>query len=478
MHLKILISILLNLLPIICLAECDWFITQPDVASETVKQELPKKGKNYLIRLIYESSFRSVVFNGLVERDNEILAEFIDTMPNGDKIRRQVHQNEIAEWRRTETTIVKASNLLFKILEWPMEQIISATTFSKLLFKPYFLLAKNEEAVKVVGDLLSSKASAKLIADRLKNFDSYMIDLGFNRPEVTRILLGRNSILPSLIGPFSMSWSTLNLWTGRSAQPVIAINPILWRTQSLTDEGALYHERTHSILHRSYKKVSFINRFLAFQEAFADFFAAHFTNDPVIGMDAMQSGKSIRNIGNGNQDNYGRGNSQNIFLDVKKDSYHNDSMVPSNIMWKLRNLIGISSIDDHIKSLIDNLNKYYTSYENILSREGKKTDDKAQLFLYNVEYFLAVIFMSSSNWSSKVQVEKLIREVANDLKLPSNRLDLIASSLTISDRESFAYEAPEDTFMINAYIAISTVAGVIIEASVISYLYNELSVFF
>ena len=46
-----------------------------------------------------------------------------------------------------------------------------------------------------------------------------------------------------------MSVPSINIWNGvKNAQPIIAMNPIFFRTEVVKDDSALWHERTHSVL--------------------------------------------------------------------------------------------------------------------------------------------------------------------------------------------------------------------------------------
>lgn len=410
--------------------DCNRFLSNIK-APKDAKSKLPKINTFYRVQFKGDPVIYTAYFMGLVEVDGEIKAKF-----STGSWKQKIHfagENDIFEWREWNP---KLKTGLGALISFPIEQLIMAKTMGNLMFHKYLDLAQNEEAVEVVGELLSSKSVGQNIADRLQKFDYWLTASGFKRPKLTRVVIaGKRLLFPNLVGPFSLSWPSLNIWRGGDGGvPVIAMNAFFYSRSLVDDESVLYHERTHSVLHRTYNKEAFVNQDDALQEAFADFFAAHFTNNTNLAV--ASNGKPMRNIRNRSA-HYISDDYRESLFDVDKDSYHDNSLIMSNLFWRLRKTIGVEATNQILKSLIDNLNSYRDSYERLLKLETNKklTKDPRQLFAYNMEYTLSVIIKMSKDWSSNKEVRLMIEDFNKDMNFTMDRLDHVAAILQPSNQD-------------------------------------------
>jgi hypothetical protein len=216
-------------------------------------------------------------------------------------------------------------------------------------------------SVQVLGKLTASKQVGLELANEVTVYDTQLKGLGFRLPDKTNIVLNDRPLLPNTNGPFSVSWPLTILGRG-SAENTIAMNPFLYRSTAARDLSVLRHERTHSILHASYADDAYVNSSSMTQEAFADFFSAHAENNPVIGKAAISRNTAIRNIetreAGGDLRGPGvKGSTQRVSLmDVTGSGYHNNSLIISNALWRVRQAIGPETMNAVIKPIVDDLN--------------------------------------------------------------------------------------------------------------------------
>ncbi|OQW49141.1 MAG: hypothetical protein A4S09_03500 [Proteobacteria bacterium SG_bin7] len=355
----------------------------------------------------------------------------------------------------------KIVEFIFKVIQFPIELLQEAHIYSKLVFKFFRTLAQNENAVTVVGHLSASQETGQAIANNIQRFDSSMTQMGFARPEKTTVVVS-GSVSAPLTGPFSLSIPTYNIWT-RKSEPIIVMSKLGWSSEIIKSKSVLYHERTHSILNATYSSKSWINRNPAIQEALADFGAGHISNSPVIG--EVNSGDFIRDIQKRNT----RSSKIKTLLDAENESYHNNSMIASHILWRLRQIIGPKKIDMIFKSIVDNLNLYRDSYDEILRSEGHVAKDKKQDFIYDIEYLMSVILKTEDTFGP-YPIRKEISDLCETFSFSIERIESIASRLTRSN-EDFSFK-PGETFKESIWVHTYAAAGIIGRAFLLYWIFS------
>ena len=245
---------------------------------------------------------------------------------------------------------------------------------------------------------------------------------------------------------------------------MIALKPIFWKTSLTKDESILYHERTHSLLHRTYNESAYINRNSALQEALADFTAAHLRNSPEI---APDKNGALRNIETREAQFLGDNSVRNDLLDVKRDSYHENSMIISNILWRMRSTIGAENTSLIYKPLIDSLNSYRDSYDAILKKEGRESEDALQKFAYDVEYTLSIILKQSKTWNRPEIVEALVKDISREFDISFQRIDSLSARVTASDK-NYDYVDSLNMFQ-TIYVTASGLTGFVVQSAFIAW---------
>jgi len=376
----------------------------------------------YSIHLKNTTSIKKVEFIGIEERPETLEIILVYKYLNDD----QIHEvdskkvSSLSKILKNEEKIAKTG----KLIELP----IVASELSKIIFKPYKKLA-SRESVEVVGTLLTNKKLGETILDNTLKFDESMTQLGFTKPSSTRIIINDKPLLPNLAGPFSLKPSSINLWDGKSKK-VIAMNPIFRKTNVIKSETVLYHERVHAILYRTYSDKAFINRSNTFQEAFADFISANFSGSPQIGLDATKKGVAIRDIEKRTTSSKKKINNVSK---ITGHGYHNDSLLVSNLLWKIREKLGVEETSRQIKPIIDNLNSYDRSFAtNESTSTLSKVEEKRQRFLNDFVFFLATLKKMAQQNPTLKSLEDIADESIKELSLNSEQVEEVFHNLNPS----------------------------------------------
>ncbi|RYZ69657.1 MAG: hypothetical protein EOP05_14500, partial [Proteobacteria bacterium] len=151
----------------------------------------------------------------------------------------------------------KPKSLSSRLIEAPIGQFAIAKKLSQLMFKPFKTLAPATNRLEIVGNWTASKEAGALLSQDLTQFDTHMESFGFQIPAMTRIVISDRPILPDLIGPFSLSAPTVNIWKGLKPKPSISMSALLYNVGSAKSRTVLFHERMHSLLHATFVENSF-----------------------------------------------------------------------------------------------------------------------------------------------------------------------------------------------------------------------------
>ena len=300
---------------------------------------------------------------------------------------------------------------------------IQANKLRRLMTFPYKPIAKIDE-LEIVGTWFTKKKLGKKVAEQITEFDEQMLSLGFLKPDKSRIIIRDKVILPTFMGPFSLNTPTYNLWS-REFKTIISMEPVNWR--STVKESVIKHERMHALLHRTYSNESFINKSNTFQEAIADFAAAHNTGSPKIGF-RNNSGDGVeRDILNRTSKVNDAVEYRSDFMSITGDGYHEDSLLVSHFLWKMREKMGAEELSRVFKPLIDDLNAHYKNYIKLSGSEAVSAP--AQKFIYEMEYFLSIVKKKSIEQEELKNIAPLIDDYIDELGLSKNKIYEYAHSL-------------------------------------------------
>ncbi len=418
-------------------------IEKSNIEEARVYSWLLKPESIYTVHIKNDSFLKKVTFlEARYNNNDEILIDFTD-LKDGKKITYKSHEIfSIGKIGKNEKKLRKVNN----VISLP----IVASEMSKIVFKPYKKLVSHK-SIEVVGGVLTNKALGGNILNNTIKFDDSMEGLGFIKPESTRIIINDKPILPNIAGPFSLKFPAYNVWT-RESKKVIAMNPIFWKTNVIRNESVLAHERVHAILHRTYNSQAFINRSSAFQEAFADFSAAHFLNDPQIGMDAQKPGVAIRDISKRTSSNK---KTIDKITKVSGSSYHDDSLLISNLLWRAREVLGVEKTSEILRPIIEDLNNYRWSSLNYELLYLPKVEGKRQRFINDFEFFLAVLQKRGREDSSLSALKDLVDDSVKELSLDAQKIQNLSLSLiTPLTHQSFEFSSKNEmkqSIMVGVY---------------------------
>ena len=333
---------------------------------------------------------------------------------------------------------------------------ILAEQFSRIMFKPFKTIFKSG-TLEVVTNMTSKAVGIAELAKKLESFDEKMVQIGFQKPEKTRIVINDNPIVPSMTGPLFIKAPMLNIWRGRM-ENLIVMNPFMRKTAITKAPGALFHERSHSFLFRTFKRTSFINETQTFQEAFADFLSARFINDPIIAK--VENNQVIRNISIAKP---------NITMSRHME-YHDRSVFISSLLWNARTRLGDEKFDALLLPILENLNQYRSSFLKLESAKIKSAIDHTQLFIYDYEYFLSIMLKTFSEHQEEEEGIKLVRDYVKKFELNLAEIYRIEKLLQQSS-ESFAYDGRGEFNQTLLLMGLGT-AGVAVEGYLIYELLN------
>ena len=302
-------------------------------------------------------------------------------------------------------------------------------TRGRLILMPQFLLT-SVPGIEVVGSRwTSSRELVDQIVQNLVAFDHMMEGLGFTRPTLTKVLLIDKTLLPNLLGPASLHENIFNLWHASKANNLILMQPIFYSRYILEQSSTLLHERTHSVLRKTYHSNSYVFSNHPIQEALADFLAAHYRGEPIIRI----------------LPTWDRDISLNPTLPLHKNgtTSHDKGKQLAYVLWKLRGHMGKEEIEPLIKPFIDNLNRYYDSFRPHPWKIEKKL--KAEY-----GYFVAVLKKTLQEEGH--QMNGFFNEVVSDLGLDISTVDDIADSLVRSDQDFNMPPNGDKTYLAFNYI--------------------------
>lgn len=295
-------------------------------------------------------------------------------------------------------------------------------------------------SVQVIGKLSASRKVGIELVNEVTAYDSQLKGIGFRLPDKTNIVLNDRPLLPNFSGPVSHTFPLTILGRG-AAESTIVMNPILYRSTVTRDLSVLRHERTHSVLFATYARDAYINSSLITREALADFFSAHAKNNPEIGKAAMNRNSALRNIetreANGDiKGPGGKGATQRTSLmDVLGGrNSHNDSLIISNALWRVRQALGSDTMTAVIKPIADDLNLHRGS-ATIIGAEGTAEYAKSE-----IQYNLASIKRTLSDRGLTDGVRQIDR-LADELGITARRLSEDSNRLT--RQGDFAYRGSE-----------------------------------
>jgi hypothetical protein len=216
------------------------------------------------------------------------------------------------------------------------------------------------------------------------------------------------------------------------------MQPVLWSKKTLTEPSISFHERAHSVLYRTYSGKAFVNQNKTVQEALADFTAAHITGSPVIGQGAML-GKDLRNVET--RTNGLEKKSVDSLLSIRAGiNAHDDSMLFSNILWRLRQKLGPEKMSSALKPMIDDLNRHHDSFlELSKAKQATGKVDARQKTIDEFEYFLASLLKSSETLGIHNEVAPEIQKAVAELHLDETKIDALSKGLARS-KDTYAYD--------------------------------------
>ena len=319
--------------------------------------------------------------------------------------------------------------------------------FCEMAFTPFKQIASlsHLEAVASRSIAPALKELAEKIIKTMHTFDQKAQQWDFVVPDSNRVLFWkRKREDPGIFsGLHYYKTPVFNLWRGKT-QSVTIFGIVSGELENVlriaNDQSVLFHERAHAFMLRTYNLKAFINNNIAFQEALADFFAAHALNDPrilPIGEDT-----SSRNIST--KSHYVESLEQTLeainLTDVSEYDPHFNSLLISNVLWKVRETIGTDRMSKMLRPLTDGLNRYRNSFEakfmdfevlKGIENPEKYIDyvDYRDKFANDFQYFLAVLKRTAKDTGNFIKVDQVITRIVDDLNLYEGRIDYIAGHI-------------------------------------------------
>ena len=330
---------------------------------------------------------------------------------------------------------------------------------------PYtrLLSSRGVEVLGVPGNLSdNSRELAEKIANNIHDFDHTMTSLGWEKPSSTRVVVAANSRYPGLPpGPFCATPPIRNIWRKKCDNMIFMTSNQYQHQQNsrmVRSASVLLHERAHSFFGKNYGKnyndETYIRRNSMFNEALADFSAAHHLNDPGImkGIISDEDGTPLRDI----KERFTlfvlseTDEKIHTILQASRDNYHYDSLFFSNVLWRIREYIGEDKIAQIYKPFVDNLNRYHHDHKQHLKRVRKTYSDNetllssltfklnaAQYLLTHFEYFLAVLKKTVQETTEHSKVEEVVDEVVAEFGLNPDSINSIYKTLGTNQNNSF-----------------------------------------
>jgi hypothetical protein len=407
--------------------------------------------KNFEENKIYEFKFRNsnVIIKGkyLGKKINEngIVTITILNLEN-NKIITDLRPFSIQDFIPVIEQVAVKKKLLSKVIASSLE----TEQFTKLIFKPYKIFSKRN-SIEYAGSFNTNAELATKMIDAVEKFDLSMGQVGFTKVEMTRIIFNDKPTLPSLVGPFYMKAPVRNVFSFQKKSHIV-MNPLMLNSELVFDESVLLHERAHSFLKRSYNQASFINSKMVFQEAFADYYSGAFLNTAVIGK--RKNDNPIRDF----TKIYTR------LLGTSEVDPHGNGLYVSSLMWQIREKIGQEKSLEFSKNLIENLNIFYEPFVKSELLRYASVRTRKQLFLYDFEYFLAVLKYTLKDYKEDEAISYLNSTVLHGYGFDLNNVNKIMNNLT-ADTKKFHYDSNfQSTEVIQIYG--SALKGFAVEAAI------------
>ena len=417
----------------ICLENVAVQITTP--SEKLVPSELVK-GEEYLLQTKGQSKLTKGIFTGLEKlkegstyltfqigygKEAKIFSYLPGELHDIDWIKKKSFIEESNE-NDPQKELIKKAIIAF----------MDGHELSEMTFSPYKKLAKNK-SVQVVGGMFSEAKNAKSTIDSLNYIDEQLESGGFKLPVATRIIMVEKPILPSLQGPYFIRPPIWNMFDGKTASTIMLHTSGYNDTLTL-EPAVLAHERTHNVLRTTYSNDAWVSRNSGIQEALADFVAAWLYQKPSLFKDAKKT-KLLRDI---EKRNTGK-KEEDSLLRVSLEA-HDRSVFFSHVLWGLFKDIKAKDL----KAIIDNLNLYRDDYDR--THETSSIDDvklkQRQVYLYDVEYFMAMMHKSikqvfNHDTAQKAQATAEWEKLTNSLGLDVKKTEQLGDGLAAVEHSSY-----------------------------------------
>lgn len=391
---------------------------------------------NYIILTKGQSSLFAAQYAGTEIKDGNRMYKFKNLINEEQTL--YYRDKDIVSIKTAPSSVAsnKKQNLFLKMIKLEFFNFLAQRRKATRHLDASFRLAKASSTIEIYSHPFFSRKKAKHIAEKINEFDQMMESLQFKIPKLTRVIVGRRKLL----NLFEGSYATANFIPikGKSSR-IITLEPEFFNLNAREDQSIYLHERTHTILFENYHYTTGLFKHSFFHEAFADFFSAHFNNNPSIG-----TAKSpIRNIETKQAFSGSSIHNRDHIIDMTS-SYHNNSMLLSNIIWKLRQKIGVEGINSILKPYIDEMDthiNYYSKFK-YYQHQNKTPYTYESIML---EFALAMLF--KMNQTDRFVENSFILNEAEKIGFSKNNIINLASELNI-------YKAAHKTLPNNDYRAI------------------------
>lgn len=423
------------------------------LVNQIVKEDSPKellhkhleKSASYAIVLNDQSQTLYLNYRNTIEENGEIVLIF-QKLSKDDVIRsdqvKHIKLKDIFALKKTKLsskpkseTINPLAYIFSPLVIVPI--LTNIIGWGNLMFRPYKSLIKNQSIEIVSKNIFAGKKikeQAKHILEEFSSYDKIMNEAGFYSPKSSKIVLLKQSQFLKTFDSQVIPFDILRIKNGY--QHFSFLNPLLSIKNLNFGNTIMIHERTHSLLRRTFKFNAFILRRSVFEEAFADVLSAHFYNNPKIGMDAITQGKELRNLETNISYNIdGKIFSANSILDLDHKNQHDISLFASTLLWKIKKSNNSNSFYKIMRSLADELNNHYDSFSN------SKYIDFDKLVYSDLQYFMSILYKLSLEDQSFKTYNELITDHIKSLNLDLDQLKQIASSLE-KTKKDYQYEGP------------------------------------
>ncbi len=250
------------------------------------------------------------------------------------------------------------------------------------------------------------------IVDELTGFDAHFEALGFRIPEITKIVVQQNTLIPAS-GSYVVNYPLPTSCRGCLKQ-MMRLAPVNHDRRWVTDRFVLFHERTHSFLVATYGLDSYLNSDSAINEGLADFITGHYIDSPrpeELPADLLRDIEKPAN----------KGVVLKSILDLNGKA-HNDGLFVSNLLWKIRSQIGAAAMDELLPMITDGLNRYQLN-KDIFPRTAKNAK------VWRVENMISVLRHLAKSSSRKPDIDRALDSYIAGLSLDSVRLGRMAESV-------------------------------------------------